>query len=159
MSSLTRKWRVVCKPEGGPPTLSSPEEGASGVGCALSIKKRILGENHVGSTTRNSTLYYVLASDEFGATGFGEWVWSSPTILAILTWAPLLMQLAFPWVYFFGRPTPRRVLVVCAIMFHLGILVMMGLGTFALFMIGAELLLLSDDDFIALRLLPRPRGD
>lgn len=104
-------------------------------------------------------LYYVLASEEFGATGFGEWAWSSPTVLAVLTWAPLMMQLAFPWVYFFGRPTPRRLLIVSAIMFHVGILVMMGLGTFAIFMIGAELLLLSDADFAALWLLPRQRGD
>ena len=45
------------------------------------------------------------------------------------TWAPLLLQLAFPFVLFFGRPLARRVALIAAMSFHLGILLLMGLST------------------------------
>jgi len=67
-----------------------------------------------------------------------------------MTWSPLVLQLAFPFVYLFGRPAVRRSMVLIAISFHVGIFVTMGLETFASFMIAAELLLLSDADFKAL---------
>lgn len=113
-----------------------------------------------GEYWRNGTaLYYVLASREFGMTGLGPLLWNCPPLLALTTWAPLLLQLGFPFIYLFGRPWPRRAIVLLAIGFHLGIFVLMGLDTFALFMIGVELLLLSDHDIAALRsLLPPRRG-
>lgn len=104
-----------------------------------------------GKYWQNGTaFYYVLASDEFGMTGLGPLIWDNRLLLALTTWTPLILQLAFAWIYFFGRPWPRRVTVLLAMSFHTGILVLMGLNTFALLMIGAELLLLSDSDYQAL---------
>jgi antimicrobial peptide system SdpB family protein len=115
-----------------------------------------------GKYWQNGTaFYYVLASDEFGLTGLGPLIWDNRVLLALTSWGPLVLQLAFPWIYFFGRPWPRRVAVLLAMTFHTGIFVFMGLNTFALMMIGAELLLLSDADYQAMRLLlgrlPSPR--
>lgn len=105
-----------------------------------------------GKYWQNGTaFYYVLASEEFGMTSLGPLVWNNRLLLGMMTWAPLLLQLAFPWVYLFGRPWPRRVAVVGAMVFHLGILTLMGLSTFAVIMIGVEMLLLSDADWEALR--------
>lgn len=104
-----------------------------------------------GKYWQNGTaFYYVLASEEFGLTRLGPLLWDSRVLLGLLTWAPLLLQLAFPWIYLFGRPWPRRIVVVSAIGFHIGILTLMGLSTFAVIMIGAEMLLLSDQDWQAL---------
>ncbi len=103
-----------------------------------------------GEYWQNGTaFYYVLASREFGLTGLGPTIWGSRTLLALMTWAPVLLQLGFAWIYLFGRAWPRRLIVALAIGFHLGILTLMGLGSFALFMIGVELLLLSDADWAA----------
>ena len=96
-----------------------------------------------------TAFYYVLNSTEFGLTPFGPLIWNSPILLSVMTWSPVLLQLAFPFVYLFGKPETRRVMVLIAISFHIGIFVMMGLETFACFMIAAELLLLSDADFEA----------
>lgn len=109
-----------------------------------------------GKYWQNGTaFYYVLASEEFGMTNLGPVIWDRRVLLAGMTWGPLLLQLAFPWIYFFGRPWPRRVVVILAMSFHVGILVLMGLNTFAVVMVGAELLLLSDDDYEALAELVR----
>lgn len=113
-----------------------------------------------GKYWQNGTaFYYVLASQEFGMTDIGPLVWNHRLLLGLMTWAPLLLQLAFPWIYLFGRPWPRRITVVGAMLFHVGILILMGLSTFALIMIGVEMLLLSDADWHALRGLVRwPRS-
>ncbi|NJK31103.1 MAG: HTTM domain-containing protein [Deltaproteobacteria bacterium] len=109
-----------------------------------------------GKYWQNGTaFYYVLASDEFGMTNMGPVIWDNRHMLALMTWGPLILQLAFPWIYFFGRPWPRRITVLLAMSFHVGILVLMGLNTFAIIMVGAELLLLSDEDYGALGRLAR----
>ncbi|MFV8756547.1 hypothetical protein ACNOYE_38875 [Nannocystaceae bacterium ST9] len=104
-----------------------------------------------GKYWQNGTaFYYVLASKEFGLTGIGPLIWNNRYLLGVMTWAPVVLQIAFPWIYLFGTAWPRRVTVVCAMFFHLGILLLMGLSSFALIMIGAEMLLLSDSDWRAL---------
>ncbi len=94
-----------------------------------------------------TAFYYVLNSAEFGMTQGAKIIWDYPVLLGVLTWSPVLLQLAFPWVYIFGGPLSRRVVVLVAMSFHLGIFALMGLESFAVLMIAAELLLLSDDDY------------
>lgn len=99
-----------------------------------------------------TAFYYVLNSNEFGfSRSLAPIIWNSPLVLSVMTWAPVVMQLAFPFVYLFGSAASRRVLVLTAISFHLGIFALMGLETFAVFMIAAELLLLSNDDYAFVR--------
>ncbi len=101
-----------------------------------------------GEYWQNGTaFYYVLNSAEFGMTQWAKVLWDYPLLLAVLTWSPVLMQLAFPWIYIFGSPLSRRVVVLVAMSFHLGIFALMGLESFAVLMIAAELLLLSDRDY------------
>ncbi|MBV1858157.1 MAG: hypothetical protein KUG77_07065 [Nannocystaceae bacterium] len=101
-----------------------------------------------GEYWQNGTaFYYVLNSAEFGMTQWAKVIWDYPLLLAVLTWSPVLMQLAFPWIYIFGGPISRRVVVLVAMSFHVGIFALMGLESFAVLMIAAELLLLSDDDY------------
>lgn len=53
-----------------------------------------------GKYWQNGTaFYYVLASREFGLTGLGPWIWGNRGVLALMTWAPMVLQLAFPWIY------------------------------------------------------------
>ena len=94
-----------------------------------------------------TAFYYVLNSSEYGFAPYGQLIWNSPVLLTVMTWSPVVLQLAFPFIYLFGRPAARRTMVLVAISFHIGIFVAMGLETFASFMIAAELLLLSDADF------------
>lgn len=101
-----------------------------------------------GEYWQNGTaFYYVLNSAEFGMTDWAKVIWDYPLLLAVLTWSPVLLQLAFPWVYIFGGPLSRRVIVLVAMSFHVGIFALMGLESFAVLMIAAELLLLSDADY------------
>lgn len=101
-----------------------------------------------GRYWQNGTaFYYVLNSKEFGVTPFGWLIWEHPLILGGCTWGPVLLQLAFPWIYAFGNASAKRILVVTAMSFHFGIFLLMGLTTFAWMMIGVEMLLLSNADF------------
>lgn len=101
-----------------------------------------------GEYWHNGTaFYYVLNSAEFGMTQWAKVIWDYPLLLAVLTWSPVVLQLAFPWVYLFGGPLARRIVVVVAMSFHLGIFALMGLESFAALMIAAELLLLSNEDY------------
>ena len=101
-----------------------------------------------GEYWQNGTaFYYVLASAEFGMTEWAKIIWDYPMLLAVLTWSPVVLQLAFPWVYIFGGPMSRRVVVLVAMSFHVGIFALMGLESFAVLMIAAELLLLSNEDY------------
>lgn len=101
-----------------------------------------------GQYWQNGTaFYYVLNSAEFGMTQWAKFIWDYPLLLAVLTWSPVVMQLAFPWVYIFGNALSRRIVVLVAMSFHVGIFALMGLESFAVLMIAAELLLLSDEDY------------
>jgi hypothetical protein len=134
-----------------PGRLSNLFHNVALIACALqvSIVYWVAGlAKATGKYWQNGTaFYYVLRSGEFGVTNLGPWLWNRPLLIAALTWAPVLMQISFPWVCFFGKPMVRRLLIASAIGFHLGIFFLMGLETFALFMIAGELLLLSDDDY------------
>lgn len=93
-----------------------------------------------------TALYYVTSSQQFGSALVRDVIVAFPLLGALGTWAPLLLQLSFPWIVLFGRERPRRGAILAAIIFHLGILASMSLVTFALTMIAAELALLKDSD-------------
>lgn len=154
------------------------DDGTVGVGdvlhnigllaCALQVCTVyvVAGMTKLGGKywVNGTAFYYVLNSTEFGYSSFaGPMIWNSPLLLTGMTWTPVAMQIAFPFVYLFGSPMSRRVLVLTAISFHLGIFVLMGLETFAMFLIAAELLLLTDEDYAFVRrsfskLLKAPRN-
>jgi hypothetical protein len=65
-----------------------------------------------------------------------------------LTYGTVALQLSFPFMFFSSRRA-RRVALASTALFHLGTAVLMGLVTFAAFMISIELSLVSDRDYRA----------
>ncbi|GGM49035.1 hypothetical protein GCM10012275_19940 [Longimycelium tulufanense] len=93
-----------------------------------------------------SALYYVLRLDEFAWPGVSSLVYQHAFLVALITYATVFFQLAFPFLLV-HRPL-RLPLVATSILFHLGIGVLMsGLLPFSLVMIAAELVVMGDDHY------------
>ncbi|GGE26428.1 hypothetical protein GCM10011571_30780 [Marinithermofilum abyssi] len=100
----------------------------------------------MGSMWQNGTaIYYAMRVQEFAWPGYSEKLWASETLVVLLTYTSVLFQVAFPFLLL-NRYT--KYAAVCgAILFHLGIGVFMNLALFSWFMIGIELILLTDKDY------------
>ncbi|MEX1366640.1 MAG: HTTM domain-containing protein [Nannocystaceae bacterium] len=99
-----------------------------------------------GEAWRNGTaLYYALGTDEYSLPGLVDPLLDAPELLTVLAYATLVFQVGFPFMVLLNRHS-RRLALVIALTFHLGIATVMGLVTFAFFMIAADLTLLTDDE-------------
>ena len=114
----------------------------------LSIVYAVSGLSKVqGETWQNGTaLYYVLQSAEFSLPGVSDILFYNGALLAFVCYVTVFFLIGFPALVFLNRRT-RVLAVIMGITFHLGIGVLMGLVSFALFMIAAELLLISDAEY------------
>ncbi|WP_437841982.1 HTTM domain-containing protein [Sorangium sp. So ce1153] len=102
-----------------------------------------------GELWQNGTaLYYITRVGEFTWPGHSEGLYGSVALVTALTYAAVAFQLSFPFLFVLDRRT-RRLALAGAFTFHLGIAVMMGLVTFAAFMISVELALISDAEYRA----------
>ena len=103
-----------------------------------------------GETWQNGTaLYYALWPEQFRLPGVSELLVHNAAVVATLTYLTVFFQMAFPFLFLLNRRT-RTLAVAMGITFHLGIGVVMGLVTFAGFMICAELALISDETYQSL---------
>ncbi|MDI3285980.1 HTTM domain-containing protein [Polyangium sp. 15x6] len=112
-----------------------------------------------GETWRDGTaIYFALRKAEFAWPGWSEKVYASAFVVTALSYVTVAFQIAFPFcVALHARA--RRVVLVMAIGFHLGVAMFMGLVTFAAFMIAADLLFVPEEDFARIgRGLKRLRG-
>lgn len=92
-----------------------------------------------------TVLYYVLRTNQFDLSWTGWLIWHSGFLVAVLTYATLLFQGAYPfWIW--QRPYKYAV-AVAAIGFHLGILMTMALPFFSAIMIVSEAVLFGDDEY------------
>ncbi|KYF51643.1 hypothetical protein BE08_35680, partial [Sorangium cellulosum] len=108
-----------------------------------------------GELWQNGTaLYYITRVGEFTWPGHSEGLYRSVPLVTALTYATVAFQLCFPFLFALNRHT-RRLALAGAILFHSGIAIMMGLVTFAAFMISVELALVSDAEYRALGALSR----
>ncbi|WP_437944930.1 HTTM domain-containing protein [Sorangium sp. So ce296] len=108
-----------------------------------------------GELWQNGTaLYYITRVGEFTWPGHSEGLYHSVALVTALTYATVAFQLGFPFLFALNRHT-RRLALAGAFLFHAGIAVMMGLGTFAAFMISVELALVSDAEYRAIGALSR----
>ncbi len=99
-----------------------------------------------GEAWRNGTaLYYALSTDRFTVPGLVDPLLSSPTALVLMAVVTVVFQVGFPFMVALNRRS-RLVALVLAMSFHLGIAVVMGLVSFASFMVAADLTLLSDQE-------------
>jgi hypothetical protein len=100
-----------------------------------------------GELWQNGTaLYYILRAGEFAWTGYGTMIIQQSVLITVLTYATVAFQVSFPFLFFLHRTT-RRLALVSGIGFHLGIGLVMGLTTFAAFLISIELVLIPDADY------------
>ncbi|WP_437288874.1 HTTM domain-containing protein [Sorangium sp. So ce406] len=112
-----------------------------------------------GELWQNGTaLYYITRVGEFTWPGHSEGLYRSVALVTAMTYATVAFQLSFPFLFVLNRHT-RRLALAGAFLFHSGIAIMMGLVTFAAFMISVELALVSDREYRAIgafarRLLP-----
>lgn len=108
-----------------------------------------------GDTWQNGTaLYYALWPEQFRFPGVTEHLLRSAPLLSLLSHATVFFQVSFPFLYLLNRHT-RHFAVLMAISFHLGIAGMMGLFTFAGFMITADLALIGDSGYLTVARLAR----
>lgn len=102
-----------------------------------------------GETWQNGTaLYYALWPEQFRFPGVTEHLVRSASVLALLSHATVFFQVAFPFLFTLNRRT-RHFAVLMAVTFHLGIAGVMGLFTFAGYMIATDLALISDSGYLA----------
>ena len=99
-----------------------------------------------GEAWRNGTaLYYALSTEKYTLGGLVDPLLDSPFLLTGLAYATVLFQVGFPFLVLLDRRS-RRIALVIALGFHFGIATVMGLTSFAVFMIAADLTLLSDTE-------------
>ncbi|HTE50840.1 MAG TPA: HTTM domain-containing protein [Kofleriaceae bacterium] len=123
-----------------------------------------------GDVWQNGTaLYYALRSPDYRLPGVSPLLYENGVLLTLLAYSTVAFQVAFPFLVFAHRHT-RTLAVLVGISFHLAIGSVMGLVTFALFLIAADLTLIGDDEYRGLgrlargawqrveRRLPRRRG-
>lgn len=103
-----------------------------------------------GETWQNGTsLYYALRGGEFRLPGVSEFLYHNSFLLTALAYSTVAFQISFPFFLFLNRNT-RRIALAMGIMFHLGIFTVMGLITFATFLMAVDLTLVTDDEYRAL---------
>lgn len=108
-----------------------------------------------GEPWQNGTaLYYALWPEQYRLPGVSEYLVRSAPLLALLSHATVFFQVSFPFLFLLNRYT-RHFAVLLAVTFHLGIAGVMGLFTFAGFMIATDVALLSDEAYLAVAGLAR----
>ena len=99
--------------------------------------------------------YYVLRDNMFGAAGWVRDIsvaaMSVPALVFAVTWGSIALEITVGLVILLGTDRLRRVALTLVIIFHVGIIITIGLWTFALVMIGAVALACLPD-------APRARG-
>jgi predicted DCC family thiol-disulfide oxidoreductase YuxK len=104
-----------------------------------------------GEMWQNGTaLYYIMRVDEFTLPGYSELIYRNAPLVLAMTYSSVALQVAFPFLFFLRRWT-RAIALTWAFMFHIGIGVLMGLVTFAGFMVGIESALISDRSYLGAR--------
>ncbi|MEZ2371419.1 hypothetical protein [Arthrobacter sp. RCC_34] len=87
-----------------------------------------------------SAMYYFVRDPSFGGSGIvGEvarWASSFDLGVAVLTWAPILIEIMIA-VFLLGGPQRRKAAFVTSVLLHAGIIAVIGLWSFSLIMIAA----------------------
>jgi antimicrobial peptide system SdpB family protein len=104
-----------------------------------------------GETWRNGTaLYYAMRGGQYVWPGFSELIYHNSTLIVILSYATVAFQVSFPFLIFMNKYT-RRLAIGMSLLFHVGIMLFMGLITFSCFMMSVDLALVEDDEYAAIK--------
>jgi Vitamin K-dependent gamma-carboxylase len=103
-----------------------------------------------GETWREGTaLYYAMRGGQYVWPGFSDAIYQNAYLIVFLSYSTVAFQVSFPFLMFMSKYT-RRFAICISLLFHLGIMLFMGLITFSCFMISVDLALVSDDEYTAL---------
>lgn len=89
-----------------------------------------------------TAIYYVLRVNEFTIPGLNHYIYQTPVAVALLTYATMLFQGAFPFLVWFRKT--KLLMFLGAIVLHAAIGWIMGLAWFSLTMISVELIIFND---------------
>ncbi|MFI8577813.1 DCC1-like thiol-disulfide oxidoreductase family protein [Rossellomorea aquimaris] len=92
-----------------------------------------------------TAVYYVLQVDAFSNPLFKELIINNDYLIVLSTYSAILVKLAFPFLLL-NRKT-KYIGVLFMVLFHIGIGVVMGLVTFSLIMIMADLVMITDEEY------------
>lgn len=153
---LSHRFSIHEPPASRHPTLAAVRAvlhnmGVLAVVAQLCVVYSVSGLTKVqGETWRNGTaLYYALKSAEFSFPPLSDWIYRSDAVLTLICYMTVLFLVGFPFLVLLN-PLTRRLAIFMGISFHLGIGVVMGLSSFATYMIAAELILVSDSEYTVL---------
>ncbi|SDW77433.1 Vitamin K-dependent gamma-carboxylase [Marininema mesophilum] len=100
----------------------------------------------MGPMWQNGTaVYYAMRVQDYVWPGVSEKVWSSEEFILLLTYSSVLFQIAFPFLLL-NRYT-KYIALLGAMLFHLGVGLLMNLMLFSWYMISCEMILLTDRDY------------
>ncbi|WP_432357036.1 HTTM domain-containing protein [Sporosarcina sp. UB5] len=91
------------------------------------------------------SLYYILQVSEYTLPSIAELIYSNPILLTLGSLSAIIIQIAFPFLIIFK--STRWIIVSIMVMFHLGIIIVMGLFAFGFTMIILDLLVFNDDHY------------
>lgn len=87
-----------------------------------------------------TAVYYITRGEFFGAPKHLEsliyWVTSIPLVELLMTWGTIGVELMIAYLLVFGKTPTRLVALILSVTLHAGIIVIIGLWSFALVMIG-----------------------
>lgn len=92
-----------------------------------------------------TALYYILRSEQFTLPGISPLIYHSAALVAIGTYATLLLQGAFPWLIFHRRL--KWIMLLGAFLFHASIAILMGLLWFSASIIVIDAILIDDASY------------
>ncbi|KGP74588.1 HTTM domain-containing protein [Pontibacillus yanchengensis] len=92
-----------------------------------------------------TALYYILNVDEFTLPSVAPYIINSPLLLFFGAYSSILMQLFFPFLV--TNKYTKIITLFGSILFHLGIIFVMGLIQFGLIMIALDLLFITDKEY------------
>lgn len=111
----------------------------------ISAMYQVNGEKWFNGTA----IYYISQVNVFFNYNIDSFLTNNVYTITLLTYASILIKIAFPFLIF--NKKTKFIIITCIILFHLGIAVFMGLITFALTMIVAELLLFTDNEYLDMK--------
>ena len=104
----------------------------------------------VDEWANGTALYYWFTDPAFGFTPFLQsllgWSLAHGFTVTLMTWGVIVFEFSLFAGLFIGQRLPRQVLLAMGIAFHMGIVVVHGLPSFATIMFGALILLLRRED-------------
>lgn len=94
-----------------------------------------------------TAIYYISQVEWFSHPAFRE-MFRHPVVATLATYLPMFLLIFFPFAMLTRLRLPW---LACGILFHIGIIVTMGLVTFGTIMIGLELFMITDEEYARFR--------